>query len=613
MLPPIKHGMKYLFLFILLPHLILAQFQDSMKLEPILISGERNNGAAHLSIIQNEIDKLKYLDNNLGQVLMNNQGLYIKSYGPSHSSTPSIRGASGNQTMVLWHGLPISSPTLGLQDLSLIPFNFFTASSLSKSTVSEDGAEAIGGTLDLQSENNSRQAEFSIGEYGTLSGGAQFHWKKKDFQSNTKIQLNQAENDFIFEPKGIRRPQTNAAVKQVQFLQAFDVKISDKLNLGAEYWHLNAQREIPPTLTQTSSQAIQDDWSHRMVLNPVYSGKRFIINTRIAYFLDEQLFQDGSLVSNIKSGNAYFQTGYEQVINKNLKIKLLTRAQNIQIFPINEALAEYSEWRNMNSVQIIIQKNKTKARIGLTKEFIPNQKIPLAPSFMLRRQFGSLSVKYLHAFNYRIPSINDRFWKPGGNTELEVENGWSQELDLRWSSKNFELSFIGFNRKIDQWILWTPSDEYAWWVANNISKVWSRGLESSVKFSKEYEKFSIESMAAYQHIRSTSEFDLAVPKISKGDQLIYTPEHQIQGSLQLKTKNQSFKYSHVYFGKSTGINEEIESYHTAQLFVNHRFRFKQVINIFLNINNIWNHQYVIIERRPMPGRIIKLGFQVNFN
>ncbi len=593
----------------------MAQFQDSLNLDPVLISASRNDELLSEEYIEKDKKTVQFLSYNLGEILAQNKGIYIKTYGPSHSSTPSIRGASGNQTEVLWNGLPIVSPTLGLQDLSLTPFNFFKASTLSKSSVSGNGNQAIGGSIDLRSEFEDYKAsvDLAMGQYGVLDVGAAFNLKKNKIQGQTKIIASKATNDFSYDPDGLNRQQTNAATNQIQVLQNLKYRLSSKMSLGIDYWFLTADREIPPTLAQTSSEAKQEDLSHRIILQSRFTGKKITLNTSLGYFLDEQLFQDVNLISNIKTGNGYFRAIYTHDINNELQFNYSSRVQSIQVFPVNEALDGYQEWRQLNDVALRYKKKNFSGRLGIKKEFLKNQKIPLAPSLQVEKQISKLKLKYLLAYNYRIPSINDRFWKPGGNPDLVPEQGWSQELMMHLNFHDFIFSVTGFNRKIDQWILWSPSSDKPWWEANNISKVWSRGLETSLDFTKKLNKIALVSAIAYQHIRSTSEFDLELPRIAKGEQLIYTPAHQAQGSISINTKSQTIRYSHSFMGKSTGINEEIKAYQLGNLFMSHEQDFGIPVTIFFNINNLFNHQYVIIERRPMPGRLVKIGLQLKLN
>ena len=40
--------------------------------------------------------------------------------------------------------------------------------------------------------------------------------------------------------------------------------------------------------------------------------------------------------------------------------------------------------------------------------------------------------------------------------------------------------------------------------------------------------------------------------------------------------------------------------------------FSLIISLFININNLWDVDYFLIERRPMPGRMIRLGINLKY-
>ena len=57
---------------------------------------------------------------------------------------------------------------------------------------------------------------------------------------------------------------------------------------------------------------------------------------------------------------------------------------------------------------------------------------------------------------YRFPTINDLYWNPGGNRNLNPENGYSADFGLLWT-KNYPNTKLYFeptiySRWIEDWI-----------------------------------------------------------------------------------------------------------------------------------------------------------------
>ena len=71
------------------------------------------------SVILNEHIALSIAD-----VLNFNSSIFVKHYGRATLSTASFRGTSPAHTQVLWNGMKINSPMLGMTDFSMIPACF---------------------------------------------------------------------------------------------------------------------------------------------------------------------------------------------------------------------------------------------------------------------------------------------------------------------------------------------------------------------------------------------------------------------------------------------------------------------------------------------------------
>ncbi|MEL6719025.1 MAG: hypothetical protein AAFP82_09945, partial [Bacteroidota bacterium] len=62
-----------------------------------------------------------------------------------------------------------------------------------------------------------------------------------------------------------------------------------------------------------------------------------------------------------------------------------------------------------------------------------------------------------------------------------------------------------------------------------------------------------------------------------------------------------------------GINENLFAYQIGNAHLQYELqKGKYQGQLFLNINNLWNTDYFIIERRPMPGRHYSIGAKILF-
>ena len=75
-------------------------------------------------IRRTDMDSLALRENisvSLAGLLAYNSAVFVKQYGRASLSTVSLRGTSSSHSQVMWNGLKINSPMLGMTDFSLIP------------------------------------------------------------------------------------------------------------------------------------------------------------------------------------------------------------------------------------------------------------------------------------------------------------------------------------------------------------------------------------------------------------------------------------------------------------------------------------------------------------
>jgi outer membrane receptor protein involved in Fe transport len=78
---------------------------------------------------------------------------------------------------------------------------------------------------------------------------------------------------------------------------------------------------------------------------------------------------------------------------------------------------------------------------------------------------------------FRMPTLNDRYWRPGGNPGLRPERGWSADAGLAWSGR-FRAEVTAFAAAVDDQIVWRPGAE-GYWAPENVARTRSLGVEAS--------------------------------------------------------------------------------------------------------------------------------------
>lgn len=609
-----------------LPISILAQVDTTLNIAEIQVSAPkiRTMSIGTQSVDWKAEDLEKINAQNVAELLNNETPVFIKSYGLGSLATSSIRGGSAGHTLVLWNGLPIQSPMLGLLDLSLLPLNATEEISFQKGGNSALwGSGAIGGMISLRnrpdfSNKISSHSGTQIGSFGTFEQQLKLSLGNKRFQSSTKVFYNQADNDFSYSiSSGLPEiTQTNAHLSQWNFLQDAYWKLNSQNQIAFHFWRQNSERQIPALTTQNQSLAHQDDIATRFSIKFQHSDDQFFINSKIGLSDEHNNYFDE--LSAIEARNRFKsiigEINVQKTINNYQKLFIGTTHSLTKAFS-DSYLSPPTENKSALFASYRITQENYQIQGSLRQELTDGNWVPITPILGINFQpITNLDWQFKVSRNYRLPTLNDRFWKGAGNPDLLPESGWSYESSItsKWSKNQWdiELGTTGFNRQIKNQILWIPNN-FGLWSPHNISKVWSRGLESHFSIIYQKKDWKVQLKGGYDFIRSSNQISLTLPKIEKGEQLIYTPIHQMFSKCSLSWKNFQMTYRHSFTGKTTGINEAISNYQTGDF----RIQFFQEINqirgsFFLNINNIWDTDFFVIERRPMPGRYFQIGANI---
>lgn len=562
---------------------------------------------------------------NLAELLNTESGTFIKSYGSGSLATSSIRGGSAGHTLVLWNGFSLQSPILGLLDLSLLPLNGSEEISLQKGGNSALwGSGAIGGVIALNNKPNFNNKIFTnvkstLGSFNNFNQEVKFGYGNNRIQSVTKLFHQQGENNFKYfiAPNFPKREQTNAQVSQQNLVQDLYWKVDNKNQIAFHFWQQFSTRNIPPTNVQTKSEARQNDQATRMLLDWKNVNETSVLNGKIGFFKEHLDYFDEA--SNLISLSSFTTLTTEFTGQKfwNNSHKIFTGITHSFTTANNDGyLTPPRENRSAIQFSYLFQQSKYKIQASVRQGLIDGKVIPLVPSIGLDYTISSfLKLHGKVSRNYRVPTLNDRFWQIGGNENLKPESGWSQEATVAYhfnfGENKLEFSTTAFNRNINQWILWAPAEGQSFWSAFNITKVWSRGLEPRFSFAQKIKTIHLQINVGYDFIKSTNQVAMELPKREVGQQLIYVPRHQAFGRVNLNWKNINFSYQQSFVGNSRGQYGDLDGYQVANARLQYSVNWKECKSIvFFNINNLWNTNYLVIERRPMPGTNYQIG--INF-
>ncbi len=569
----------------------------------------------------------------LADVLNQYSALFVKSYCPGNLATTSMRGMGAQHTAVLWNGINLQSCMNSNIDLNLLPVFFFENASIETGANASSAANgSIAGAIYLNNDMvklNRTYGDFQLGSFSNKSMAIGNTVALKKWIINTKFVLRQAENDFKYvnyfqANKPIERLQ-NSKFGQSGFMQEFKYLINSKHQLYANYWYLETKRQLPNAMGITSNyNERQDDYSHKFILQHSaslstkvdWSNKFSLINETINYFND-------LLSPAYNHANNYISES-----SLKWKINALFEMSSSVNYTYQQAFTDgFRAGKNRHLISVYTGFNylsKTK-RLKLSfgnRQLMSNGVLtPSSPDLGAEfKLHPKLNWKSNLAAGYRIPSFNDLFWQGGGNDQLQPEISKKAETSLEFKHNEFSLVATSFYHIVNDWILWTPDPQTSIWKANNAKEVTSKGLELASEYKLKLSKFHFVKLTGrYQFVKSVNTKVYQADSSSYLKQLFYTPLHTgfIQLNYQYKLFN--FNLGSVFTGKvfttaDNSIDNELKSYTIFNSSINYTFKVKQHrTSIGLNVNNLGNATYQVMQNRPMPLRNYQLSIKFNIN
>ncbi len=568
----------------------------------------------------------------LGSLLRKESPVHIKSYGMAGSSTVSIRGLEPRHTQISWNGYNINSTSLGVSDLSLIPTYFLESISIMRGELSTAcGTSSPGGVISMNVGTPGFKKDLKIdlyafaGSYKNSGTGFTLIAANKFIESKSRFYFQSSKNDFSFYNTAVagapEQEMTNAELTNIGLTQDFSFKLSNTSYLSAGVWYQNTERGIPPLMTIPSSEAGQKDSLIRTYVRYQKHTGKSILTLGGAWFSEDQKYWDDATGLNTQYN---VRNGY---LNADLRYHISPAIVLNTGIMYNNCGASFDEYNGHQSRSI------TSLFAGST--FSPNKRTEF--SISIRKEFGTietptilahieskytviadkLSVMVSGGNVFNAPTLNDLFWTPGGNPELESEKGYGAELGLILGNgiklPNLQISY--YINKIDNWIKWYPGPN-GYYEAANIKQVNAHGLEVTGSYSRVISHYQLNGRIWYNWCRSvTSKTDEPYSSSSIDKQLIYIPEHSGGMQLSISVSGFTFAYNQSYTGYQYVKSDNtqwldpylIGSFNIQKTFTINNFH----ISVFGDVNNLFDETYQIIAWRPMPGRWYLAGIRLS--
>ncbi|MBN7815247.1 TonB-dependent receptor [Algoriphagus pacificus] len=561
----------------------------------------------------------------LADLLQEQSPVFVRQYGAGMLASPSFRGTSAGHTALFWNGLPINSPSLGQSDLSILPMAAIDQLSLQFGNAGAlFGNEAIGGSVHLLTVPEfGKEFHASIGQqfgsFGKYNTHLKASYSTDDLSLSTKVYREFSKNNFPYMDLGqISTPlvkEDHAAFEQKGIVQDLAWNFDSNHQLKAAFWFNQADREIQPVMG-SNTQDMQSDQSLRAALDYFRFGNHSVLNLKIGMVKDELLFNE----SLSKTGQFFVGGDWDQVISDHWTIKGGLRFTQVQ--------ADLSTYSTSDQRIESYQSAKFKASdrlafsLNLRELIYQDQWAPFTPSLgmdwvVIQNEKQELLLKSSVGKGFKVPTLNDRFWEPGGNPNLLPEESTSGEIgfahqflgEINWSN-----SITYYRMSVDNWIIWLPQGSV--WTPDNIRNVSNQGIEYEGAVKGKLGAWDWKLIWSYSWNRAVSTKGIGESDPAIGKQLPYTPQHQANG--QFNFGNNAFRafLGSFFVGERSVTADNPRLMPSYQLF-NGGVSFNRIqwgklsFPVSFQVNNIFNKNYQVLYLRAMPGRSFQFNLSIN--
>lgn len=610
--------MKYIFvLFTLVATFQLNAQSDTIVLSDIIVADQRINQQSKTQFVLNLNDSLLTKNSqSITGLLSFNTPIYFKENGLGMASSPSFRGTSAGHTSVLWNGIPSNSRFLG-------QFDFNTDASLNYDEIAVKpgggsviyGSGAIGGSIHLNNKikfNQGLNADVlaKYGSYNTLGLFGKVGYSNENVSYQIGFSRNSSDNDFEIESRDYIN-------RNGQFWRnSLDGNVAYKINQNNEIaaffqWYQDERHfsiiddSEPKTKYENKNFKSLLQWENQW--NDLNSQLRFAyLKENYQYYFD--LDQEAGSFGTLKTFIAKYDGQYK--LNNFMDFSVLAEYTTDQSEGDGMSISD-AKRNTLNFAGLITHKifNKFYYEAGIRSEISDDYHSPLLFSLGLNYQVAPMyETKFNLSKNYKAPTFNDLYWKPGGDLTLSAENSLQFEWShlLYWKKNHFGINL--YYNEIQDMIRWVPYQGQIW-APMNTDEVISKGLEAFTKLQHNIGNHDFKLNASYAYTLSRNK--------STEMQLSYVPYHIANLNFQHAYKNYSWFLQGRFVGDVFSTEDEsdlhkIDSYQVWNAGLHYEFGQKHSFNVGFHVNNIFNHFYEPMLNRPMPMRNYSIQLAYGF-
>ena len=229
----------------------------------------------------------------------------------------------------------------------------------------------------------------------------------------------------------------------------------------------------------------------------------------------------------------------------------------------------------------------------------------------------NLSFRAFYKRIFRMPTLNDLYYTFIGNKYLKPEFTTQYNVGLTWDKswargifKKVGATLDAYYNVVENKIIATPASNQFQWTMVNLGLVKIRGIDAAVTTSLALGPVTADLRATYTYQKAQDFTDPDSPWY--GGQIPYIPWHSGSFTAAFSYGRWNLNYSFIYTGERyesvANIPENhAQPWYTSDLSLASSFALgSHELRSTLEVNNIFNQQYEVVQCYPMPGTNFRL-------
>lgn len=553
----------------------------------------------------------------------------VRQYGPGMITTFRVRGLASEHLKVVWNGLSINNAAMGLFDFSGVPGLILDQMAIYQGNMSGFYGSGAGSGAILLYTHPVRSAfeaslVSSVGSFGYRQLGGVMGGRYHRLSVKASLTQHLAKNDFEFTNLSLQRQRlANGSYIHTNAQMDVGYHLSSRSEIHLALWKQNSFINIPPSRVESRFNTSRQ-WNEnlRSVISlsgrsrkAQYSAGGGLISEKIVYENDILRSSDTSQVT----GGQFFARG-QTVLSERWSIMLNTEVSHFKAPSAQRASEAHQTLIVVNPTIEHKLRTDTRLTLSMRQEWMDGRWSPPVFRLSSEKLFKILKINISAGNHFRWPTLNERFWLPGGNPNLKPETGYTAEMGLRYSQKwnltEADIKAQPFVQQIGQLIIWQPVGSF--WSPINVQSVRSQGIEARAEIrSAAGNRHSVSFQINYCFNRTEVTKAEGSMAETVGKQLIYSPLHigntvvgytfkswQLLGTAQLQSAQHTLSDNHP-----SGL---LKGFYVINTLINKEFIKNQVhYRIGFEVRNLLNAEYHMVAQRPMPGREYRLNLLIH--